>query len=312
MRIRYLTLVFMVVYLSAGAEGIAKETYAFIKSKELKQMNQVILGFTGSFPNAAVVVLDLKGRRDTDKIKNFVKAERPSVIICLGALAARATIQVEKKIPIIFSMVINYKRYPDLNQKNVTGISMEIPPASLFTQFRMLMPRVRSIGVPFHPAVSAEIVRDASEASHKMGIRLVPIRVTDPARVDGELSRHAGEYSGLWMLADTKLYSAKTRALSDLIRFSKRMRKPLLAFSEAFLKPGAFFSISIDYRSLGSQIALISRRLVQDGTPPSHLPAAPPVGTYTVINRNIAELLLGRDFDESIYEEVDKIYPEDE
>ena len=82
----------------------------------------------------------------------------------------------------------------------------------------------------------------------------------------------------------------------------------MLAFSEAFLKPGAFFSISIDYHGLGSQVALLTRQLLEDGKKPAQIAVAPPIGTYSVINKDTAEWLLGDELDEEIYDEVDKIY----
>ncbi|KPA10557.1 hypothetical protein MHK_009239 [Candidatus Magnetomorum sp. HK-1] len=56
---------------------------------------------------------------------------------------------------------------------------------------------------------------------------------------------------------------------------------------------------------------MISKRVVQDLISPANIPVAPPIGTYTVINRDSAKLLIGDNFDESIYDDVDKIYPEE-
>jgi putative ABC transport system substrate-binding protein len=120
------------------------------------------------------------------------------------------------------------------------------------------------------------------------------------------------KFNGLWMIADFKLYNKKTRSLEKLIKFSLDNRKPLLAFSEPFIKAGSFFSVSTDNRSLGSQIALISKQVVHDKTLPSSIPVAPPIGTFTVINKNVAREILGDKFDESIIYQVDKVYPAEE
>ncbi|OQX25288.1 MAG: hypothetical protein BWK80_16390 [Desulfobacteraceae bacterium IS3] len=310
MKFNYLKII-LIIYLLIACEAFAKETCLFIESKELEQINTLIKGFSESFPNAEISVLDLKGERDTEKVKEFIGKTAPSVIVCFGSLSANTAIPLEKKIPIIFSMVINYSRYPELQQENVTGVSMEIPAETLFTQFRMLLPEIRSVGVPFHPSVSSEILTEAMNASKKVGIELVAVKVENPDEIKSRLAENEKKYSGLWMLADTRLYNSKTDAIYDLFSFSKEKKKPVLAFSEAFLKPGAFFSISIDYRSLGSQIAMISKRLVQDKTPASKIPVGPPIGTFTAINKNVASDLLGDKLDESIFDEVDKIYPEE-
>ncbi len=311
MKVNYLKILLIVlIFLSEGTEAAAGSRFAFIKSKELEQIGSVITGFTESFPEAETSSLNLDGKKDIDTIRQFIKSKNPSLIICMGALSATAVIQAENKIPIIFAMVINYKQYPELKQSNVTGISMEIPQESLFTQFRLLMPQVKSIGIPFHPVVSSEIVNDALAASKKMGIQIIPISVTDPDKISDALSENKEKYSGLWMLADTKLYNQNTNALRDLFLFSTTKKKPVLAFSEAFLKAGAFFSISIDYRSMGSQIALISKRIGEDNVRPSEIPIALPIGTFTVINKNVAKSLLGDSLNESIYDNVDKVFGE--
>jgi len=306
------TTLILAIYLSSASTDIsAKTTYAFIKSKNFKQIDMVIKGFTESYPNAKISILDMNGKKVENKVSGFIQKEKPSIIICMGSLAARTAIKIEKKIPIIFSMVINYKKVSAYQQDNVTGISMEIPPANLFTQFKMLMPEVRTIGVPFHPAVSSEIVNDAYDILKEMGLQLIRIRVSNPINFASKLSKNAENCSGLWMLADTKLYNRKTKAIKELVKFSKIKKVPLLAFSEAFVKSGAFFSISINYKSLGSQITMISKRLIQNRVLPANIPIAPPIGTFTVINRDYMQLLIGDDFDESIYDEVDKVYPEE-
>ncbi|WP_207682505.1 ABC transporter substrate-binding protein [Desulfonema magnum] len=326
---------FILIVLSSVSEGEARDTYALIKSKSTSQTEETATGFFmeftdtsecplalnkvnphavaefgTEFTDARLCILDVDGKIDAEKIRQFLKKEKPSVIICLGALAAETTLQVEKKIPVIFAMVINHKGYPALSGKNVTGISMEIPPASLFVQFRMLAGQVRSLGVPFHPDVSGRIVEEASVSAENMGMRLIKIPVSRPDRISTELSKYENRYDGLWMLGDTRIYNTRTRAFFDLVEFSKKKRKPLLAFSEAFLSAGAFFSASVNYRSLGSQLAMIARLIVEDRVPPSDITIRSPVGTYTVINRHAARSLFGIKLDKNIYESVDKVYPE--
>jgi len=293
----------------SGTDSFAKDIYAFVISRELRQMDTVIAGFSENFPDARPLILDLKDSRDSETVAEFIKSEKPSVLICLGILAANAVIQAEKKIPVIFAMVINYQRYPELRQKNVTGISMEIPPATLFVQFRMLMPEIKAIGVPYNPEVSSEIFNDALAVSSKMDIQVIPCSVTNPSDLKEVLMKNEKKISGLWMLADTKLYNRETDAFEVLTSFSASRKIPILAFSEAFLNKGAFFSVSIDYRSLGSQIALISRQLVQDKADPSEIPVSPPLGTFTVINKNVAKLFAGDKFDESMFDLADKVFP---
>jgi len=273
------------------AETNAKNIYAFIKSEDLRQFNMVIAGFLHSFPKASIAIFNLEGKKTETGVADFIRAKKPTVIICFGSLAANLTSLVETEIPIIFTMVINYKRYLVLRQNNVTGVSMEIPPAKLFKQFKKLIPTIKSIGVPFHPSASAEIVQDALQASKQMGINLVSIKVIDPNDIKAQLFKYMDKYNGLWMLADTKLYNDETNAFQELLTFAKTHQRPLMVFSEAFLRPGALFSISIDQQSLGSQIARIAKKIVKDKVPPAKIPVAPPLKIYKVMTKESTKLL---------------------
>ncbi len=321
MRIKYIPLllkVFMVTLIllsgigTGGSALAAENIYAFIKSADVKQFDEVINGFKDSYPDASIKILDLERQQDLQTVSTFISSNNPSAIICLGAGAAITAVSIEKKRPIIFSMVLNYQRYKQLKQPNVTGIAMEVMPATLFTQFRLLFPKLDSIGVPYHPEVSMEIVQDAISASKLLNLKILPIELSNPDEMEKKLAENNVKINGLWMIADFKLYNKKTQALESLIKFSLDNKKPLLAFSEPFIKAGSFFSVSTDNRSLGSQIALISKQVVHDKTAPSSIPVAPPIGTFTVINKNAAKEILGDKFDESILYQVDKVYPAEE
>ena len=296
-----------------GASMLAAEDiYSFIKSADVKQFDEVINGFKESYPEASIRILDLERKQDPGTVGAFISSNNPAAIICLGAGAAITASSIEKSRPIIFSMVLNYQRYKQLKQSNVTGIAMEVMPATLFTQFRLLYPGLNSIGVPYHPDVSMEIVRDAISASKLLNLKIIPVEISNPDEMEKKLKENNAKFNGLWMIADFKLYNKKTRAMETLIKFSRDNKKPLLAFSEPFIKAGAFFSVSTDNRSLGSQIALICRQIVHDKTSPSSIPVAPPIGTFTAINKNTAKEILGDKIDESIFFQVDKVYPAEE
>ena len=289
---RQFTVVFLLALsVSINVQSAVYETYAFVKSENLQQFNSVITGFTTRLPATKLAIFDMQGKSNEKKVKQFIQAEKPSIIIALGSLAANAVTKIEKQIPIVFAMVINYQKYSFLKQDNVTGISMEVPSQKLFNQFKMLIPSIKSIGVPFHPLASAEIVNDALLVASKMDIKLVDIEVTDPNNITAKLHEKINSYDSLWMLADTKLYNNKTNAIHDLMSFSNKYNKPLLAFSESFLQAGAFFSITIDYQSLGIQTAFVVNKIVEDKLSPTQIKIAPPIGIYRILNEENAKLL---------------------
>ncbi|MBN2159262.1 MAG: hypothetical protein JW807_07690 [Spirochaetes bacterium] len=308
----------LLIVAAFGGESSAADLYGIIKSYDIPQTRMIVEGFKSSFPEAEVaeLVLGKSLKSNEEAVKKFIAAKKPSVLICLGLMAAVSSAKAEKRIPILFTMVINYmryyKKYPEIGQKNVAGIAMEIPPSSQITQFRMLYPGLKSLGVPYNPEASSEIIKNAIRSSKALNIKIVPIPVMEAKNIEEELKKNSKAFNGLWMIGDVKLYNKKTNALQKLVGFSNESNIPLLAFSENFVKAGAFFSVSINYKSLGSQVALMGRSLVIDKVRPEKLKVAQPIGTFTVLNRTAAEKILGEKFDDSMLDQVDRVYPSDE
>jgi putative tryptophan/tyrosine transport system substrate-binding protein len=309
---KFLTSLILLACCDAAVAATQQGGYAFITDSDIRQFETVIDGFRESAPTARIGKLNLDGKADAAIIKKFIADFNPTVIITLGSLAATTVASIETTRPVIFAMVLNYRRYPQLNKPNIAGISMEIPAESLLTQFRLLCPTLHGIAVPYSPAASVEIVRDAKRAAERMKIRILEIAVSDPETLKDKLrTGKTADYHGLWMIADFKLYNKDTEAFAHLLDFSQDNKKPLLGASEAFVKAGAFFSVSVNYHSLGSQLALISRQILDDKIPPGKIGVTPPIGTYTVINKKSGREILGDKFNEELLIYADKIYPED-
>lgn len=300
--------------LAAGALAAADKgaVYAFITDSDIRQFEQVIEGFNQSFPDADVRRLNLQGKADAAAIKHFLAGNRPTLIVALGSISATTLASLDMRTPVVFGMVLNHRRYPQLKKSNFTGVSMEIPASSWLTQFRLLFPELKGVAVPYNPDASAEIIKDATLAAQALQIRILGVSVTDAEAIKTKLAfEKTTEYNGLWMVADFKLYNNDSQAFVQLLEFANESKKPLLGASEAFVKAGAFFSVSINYQSLGSQLALVSRQILEDKVAPSAIAVAPPIGTYTVINKKTGQDLFGAKFKEEHLMQADKIYPEE-
>lgn len=286
--------------------------YAFVTDSDIRQFETVIEGFRTSEPGGRIAKLNLNGKPDANAVKKFIADFRPSVIIALGSLSATTVASLDTQTPVIFAMVLNYRRYTDLKKPNITGISMEIPAETLLTQFRLLCPELNGVAVPYSPEASDEIVKDAKRAAEKMKIRILEIALAHPDALKDKLrAEKPADFNGLWMIADFKLYNTETEAFAYLLDFANDNKKPLLGASEAFVKAGAFFSVSINYQSLGSQLALVTRQITEDKIAPAKIGVTPPIGTYTVINKKSGREIFGAKFNESLLMYADKVYPEE-
>jgi len=298
--------------LSRAAPVEKKAVYAFVTDSNIRQFETVIGGFSESMPGADIRVLNLQGKGDITLLRKFVAENNPTLIVALGSISATTVAALDAKTPVVFGMVLNHRRYAQLKKNNITGVSMEIPARSWLIQFRLLFPELKGIAVPYNPDASAEIIRDAEAAATAMQIRILGVSVADPDTIRAKLAlEKSGDYNGLWMVADFKLYNNDSQAFVSLLEFANENKKPLLGASEAFVKAGALFSVSINYQSLGSQLALVARQILEDKTAPGAIAVSPPIGTYTVINKKTGRELLGNKFREEHLMHADKIYPEE-
>ncbi len=290
-----------------------KPVYVFVTDSDIQQFEQVVQGFTESYPQAAVHRINLSGKPDQVAVRKFVAAHKPDMIVALGSIAATTAASLDGKTPVIFGMVLNHRRYAQLKKTHIAGVSMEIPAHAWLTQFRLLYPELKGIAVPFNPEASAEIVKDATTAAQNLKISILGVAVSDPDTIRSRLENEKPDgFNGLWMVADFKLFYNDSPAFVQLLEFSHEKRKPLMGASEAFVKAGAFFSVSINYQTLGSQLALVSRQILEDKLAPASIGVQPPIGTFTVVNKKTGREILGNAFNEELIGNADKVYPVEE
>lgn len=282
-----------------------------LSSSQLHYNENIIKGFKESFSDASFKILNLEGAVDEGKIRRFITKESPAVLICLGALASTTAAKVESGIPIIYSKVLNSWQYGQLQSKNITGISEEIHPVKIFTKFRVFYPRLKSVGIAYGSASFEPIIKKiAGQLSGSVNV--FSIKIDDPDRIIEVLESKRSLFNALWLISDGKLYNKNNSAAEDIVSYSIGKKIPLLAHSHLFVKAGALFSLSIDDELLGNQLASICKRIVVDGVLPKDLPVDTPTGIFTALNRETAKAVLGNEYDDSIADIVDKVFPEDE
>ena len=274
---------------------------AFVKAFDLKQFNDVVTGFKDTIETSGFKGIEIKELLMTDDlttetgVANFIATNKPNVIICLGSKVALSFAKYEKKIPLIFSLVLNHARFPALKQSNIVGISMEVPTQSILLQFKLLCDKLTKLAIPYNPKASQDTVDDSVDFNTKYPIGnvvLIPIPVENPSKLVNEIVKRKDEIDSIWMIPDFKLYTRENiSAVSNMFKFSLETKKPVLvAASEEFLKSGGLLSISLSYKVLGSQLFIMATK-IGNGVPLEKIGVAFPFGTKTVLNSDVADTL---------------------
>lgn len=272
--------------LFANAEAEAG-VIAVLKDSNLAAYNAPIAAFQKGVTDR-VVVYDLGGELEKGKeIAQQLAQVPPDLVLALGAKAAFSARKYISEVPVVYALVLNPEKY-GLTQPNVTGISLEIPPETVFTQYKMFAPTISKVGVIYSPGLEAQVTR-AEQAVAALGIRFVRAPVSDPGDVTAAFDRIKGNIDSLWMLPDTLVLTPEN--FRQLLARSLSAHLPYLGFSENFVKAGALVSVSPDYAAIGSQAASVARQILEEKTAPSAIPPAAPIGTHLAVNVDSARTL---------------------
>ncbi|MCC6810435.1 MAG: hypothetical protein IT381_23590 [Deltaproteobacteria bacterium] len=232
-------------------------------------------------------VLPSVADRDPELIGEVTRSLNPALVVAFGSAAAMIARDHIKTAPVLFVMVLNYRRAGLAGLDGVAGIALETPPAVEFAQFKMVLPSLRRVVCFYHAPSSQELVDRSVEALAKLQVELVPVAIDTP---DAIASAYAGAVSAgtaVWYLNDPVLINAKTfawlrdRTLADKI--------PLLAsLSDDFAAKGALMSVSVDFTSLGAQAALAARRMLVQREPTKAIGVQDPIGATLSLNLDVA------------------------
>ncbi len=230
---------------------------------------------------------------------------KPDLVVALGSRAYYHAGRAFPGTPVLFAMVLNPAKYPPKEAAMVAGVALHVPPEILLTQLKMVAPSVKRVGVVHHATTSAAVVAQATARAGVLGLTIVPIAVAGASEVKAALETHAGKVDALWMPPDPQAVSKSSYAAA--VAFTRDQKLPLLAYSGKFVQAGALLSVSPSYRSIGSQLGLMTRRILEDGTSPASLGVASPIGTELVINLDVARAI-GLTVDADVLESADEVF----
>lgn len=304
----------------------------FLKSRNSSYADKVLEGFTISYPDSRPVIWECIEKEEPCVLSGFILGKKPPLVVGFGKEAFDLYVSLDLDTPYIYVMKHHAKKGSYSSGFSFTGISMTIPPQIMLSHFKYLVPGIKTISLPYRKIVSGSYVKEAKKAGKKLGIDVaeIPVSMDDGAKDQETDSAGAGETDnnppgksfppalrqnhwmkktdGLWMLQDPLLYPPSHPGTKTFFQTMAHHRIPVFAYSDALVEEGAFASISVNYRSLGFQLSFFAKRIVLDDEKPSQIEKSFPVGTYIVLNQDVAEEIFGEKKSHLLMYEVDRIY----
>jgi len=238
-----------------GSSGAAQEIVA-VQSIRVAPYEKAIEGFK-SFCDAKIkrlVISELEGTDVVEKINEI----RPDMVLAIGIDALSVVRRIEN-IPVIYLMVLNPRSILS-GEKNITGVSMNIPQERQIRVFLEALPDLKAIGFLYDPDRTGYLAENAREAARDIGINLIAKEVHRSNDVPLLIKDMKGKIDAFWMLPDLTVITPET--VEYLLLFSLENTIPILTFAEKYVELGALMSVGIDAFDMGRQAGEMAEKIL--------------------------------------------------
>lgn len=229
-----------------------------------------------------LVVSELEGADVVEKITKI----KPDMILAIG-MNALSMVKEINNIPIIYLMILNPQSILS-GEKNITGVSLNVPQDKQLDILSNILPDFKNIGLLYDPERTGNLVKRAQIAAQKTDINLIAEEVHSSKDVPVLLKTIKGKCDILWMLPDITVITPET--IESLLLFSIENKIPILTFSEKYVEVGATMSIGVDAYDMGCQAGEMAKKILA-GTDVTRVQQEDARKTIVSINLKIAKKL---------------------
>ncbi|MCW5202172.1 MAG: ABC transporter substrate binding protein [Candidatus Electrothrix communis] len=238
----------------------------------------------------SVHVFNLQGDIKKDpNLKRKLLSIHPQLIFALGAKAAFAAklwTHEHQDIPVIFALVLNWKRYNLMNQKNMTGIAGEIAPGTKFGNISIFSPNIKRIGV-IYSSHSREVLQKARKAAEIFNIKLYSKEITRSKDFQRSFKKLGEKVDAFLVLNDPVIYTLENMDWLKIRCIKEKL--PCIGQSKNIAEHGLVLSINPDVADIGSQAASMTKNIINRHQRPDYIGVMAPLGTQIIINRTTAK-----------------------
>jgi putative ABC transport system substrate-binding protein len=166
-----------------------------------------------------------------------------------------------------------------------------------------------SVGVLYSPQRTGAVYEHAKDVGSKMGINIVPIPFEDSGSLDDQLRTRLRGADTVWAVPDPEAYAPDN--FDRMVETTLQLKRSLLSYSEKFVERGALFSVSVDYPTVGRQVAGIALDVLQHGSQTKDVGIVDPIGTRWVVNAHTMRSL-GLEIPEFVQQQFDRVIEDDD
>lgn len=280
----FLIFIFVLLKADLSFDGPSPKLMIVTSDQSVTKYSDVAVSF---IDNLSFIpdVEDLGGlsKEKARQIRKIIKKKNPDLLYCIGSKALLIACKASGKTPFIFSSAINWQRF-DLPKKAM-GIAAEVAVEMQLTLFRYIFPSVNRIGVIYNPKFNKEWFENAKQIADSLGIVLEGTEYNKSDSMNKTVHNLTSKVDSLWLVPDPVVITRKS--LSLIFSHFKNEKKPVFAYSEAFIGEGAILAISVDSATIGRQAAALAMDVLEGRLPMDKVQS--PAGSFITLNLARAE-----------------------
>ncbi|MBC2704949.1 ABC transporter substrate binding protein [Desulfobacula sp.] len=234
---------------------------AIVVSKKIRPYMDVIEGITKGLKEKSRTIqifflLD-SDARNNEKI--FTKLEKGSFdfFSAIGPEAAEFLWNLDARHPKMFTAVLDpvglLKTSLVKRGGSGCGISLRIPVDRQVYEISKTFVHFKKIGLLFDARNNDWFYEEASQASKKYGITIIPLKVESKKQITQVLTSNWENIDCVWMIPDQTVISEKI--IQYIIKRGIYNKKGVIGYNSFFIRSGAVFAFDFDYKALGFQAA---------------------------------------------------------
>ena len=214
------------------------------------------------------------------------------LVIAVGTRAAQHLLRVpELRVPVL-CLLVPRSSYETLvsglraaDARRVSAVFLDQPLARQIELIRQALPGLNRVGTVTGPDSARELDR-LQQAIEARGIKLVSERVARDSELFPALSRVMSDSDVFLALPDSRVINSDTA--QNLLLTSYRLRSPVIGYSAAYVRAGAFAAVFSTPQQMGLQAGEIARAYLRSPV----LPAPQYPRNFSVaVNRQVSRSL---------------------
>jgi ABC-type uncharacterized transport system substrate-binding protein len=200
-------------------------------------------------------------------------ATAPRVFVALGSQATAALAEEKLSAPVVAALIPRQSFERILRQSGrkaspqLMAIYLDQPLSRQLALIRAALPHAKRVGVLWGPEskASAQPLRALADSS---GLQLVEAEFKAESVGFADLRRVLSRSDVFLALADPAVFNSNS--VQNLLLSSFRANVPMLAFSPAYVRAGAWLSLQVTPNQVGQQLAPLVQDVIKGGALPDH------------------------------------------